>query len=260
MGRPTRCGGLAGGIFLDMLNHVRATIGKAFERFGFRVHRLRPRPDWPGEHVRLDYQSRYVKFPTTPGVRMLDVGSGGYPFPLATIHMDRYPAVSQSRHEPLARVDKPFVTADVQHLPFRDQSFDFVYASHVLQAADDPIAACAEMMRVGKAGFIEIPTFGKNALFSWAKGLMKWHAVAISHHLCFFEYSARELEGVGSPVWRNLIMSRWHEPLQEVFWDNQDLFNVLFTWTGSFSVMVFAQDGTVRTFNPVKAREVVKTT
>src|SRR6476659_6567770 len=103
-----------------MLNHVRSSIGKAFEKLGFRVQRLRPRPTWPGEHVRLDYQARYVNFPKTPGLRVLDVGSGGYPFSLATVHMDRYPAVSQSRHEPLAPVDKPFVTGDVQHLPFRD--------------------------------------------------------------------------------------------------------------------------------------------
>jgi hypothetical protein len=105
------------------------------------------------------------------------------------------------------------------------------------------------MMRVGKAGYLETPTFGKSTLFSWAKGLMKWHAVGIHQHLCFFEYTDRELEGVRSPIWRDLIMSRWYEPLQAVFYDNQDIFNTMFSWTGSFSVSVFGRDGSVRTLN-----------
>jgi SAM-dependent methyltransferase len=232
-----------------MLEHAQALLMRGFERLGFRVERLRPRPLWAKEQLRISYQERYVTFPIARGSRVLDIGSGGYPFPLATVHLDRYPTAHWSRYEPLAPVDKPFVTGDMHHLPFRDQSIDFIYASHVLQSVDDPICACAEMMRVGKAGFIEIPTFGKTTLFSWGKGLMKWHAVGIDRHLCFFEYSDRQLEGVRSPVWRDLIMSRWYEPLQGLFFENQDVFNVLFSWTGSFSVFVFALDGSVRTLN-----------
>jgi len=194
------------------------------------------------------YQQRYVTFPIAPGDRVLDVGSGGYPFPLATVHMDSSPGFTPTRYEPLAPVEKPFVMADVHRLPFRDQSFEFVYASHVLQCAEDPLAACAEMMRVGKAGYIETPTFGKIMLFSWGKGLlMKWYAIGIHQHLCFFEYTDRQTEGIRSPIWRDLIMSRYYEPLQEVFFDNQDMFNTMFSWTGSFSVSVFKLDGSVRT-------------
>ena len=179
---------------------------------------------------------------------MLDVGSGGYPFPLATVHMDDSPGFSSSRYEPLAPVEKPFVTGDVHNLPFRDQSFEFVYASHLLQSVEDPLAACAEMMRVGKAGYIEIPTFGKSTLFSWGKGLMKWlrrrHSPA---PLLLRVPPIGQLEGIGSPIWRDLILSRWYKPLQAVFWDNQDIFNTMFSWTGSFSVSVFGRDGSVRT-------------
>ncbi|PWT80820.1 MAG: hypothetical protein C5B57_11625 [Blastocatellia bacterium] len=240
---------------LLLLKSPQSLIVKSFERFGIRVQRLRRRPRWPGEDLRIDYQQQYVTFPIAPGDRVLDIGSGGYPFGLATVHLDRYPGTtSNSRREPLAPVDKPFVQGDVQQLPFRDQSFDFIYASHLLQSVDDPLVACAEMMRVGKAGYIEIPTFGKSTLFSWAKGLMKWHAVAIDRHLCFFEYSERQLEGVRSSVWHDLIMSRWYEPIQALFYNNQDVFNVMFCWTGSFSVFVFARDGCVQTLAPQAGR------
>jgi hypothetical protein len=236
-----------------MLGQIQARIVQSFERLGLRIGRLRPRPVWPGDETRMAYQQRHVTFPIAPGDRVLDVGSGGYPFPLATVHLDGYVGFTPTRYEPLAPVQKPFVIGDVHRLPFRDRSFDFVYASHLLQSVEDPLAACAEMMRVGKAGYLEIPTFGKSTLFSWGKGLMKWYAVGIHQHLCFFEYTDRELEGVRSPVWRDLIMSRWYEPLQPVFYDNQDIFNTMFSWTGSFSVFVFGRDGSVRTLNAPSA-------
>lgn len=43
-------------------------------------------------------------------------------------------------------------------LPFETASFDYVYASHVLEHVDVPEAACREIMRVGAAGYIETPS------------------------------------------------------------------------------------------------------
>jgi ubiquinone/menaquinone biosynthesis C-methylase UbiE len=147
------------------------------------------------------------------------------------------------------RNNKPFVQADIHDLPFQNRKFDYVYCSHVLELVQNPLQACQEIMRVGKRGFIEIPTFGKDALFSWAKGLQKWHVVAIGQHLCFYEYSDRQLAGIKSSLWRDLILGDWHEPLQEVFFDNQDIFNVIFTWKHRFSVFVFRLNGSVQSLN-----------
>ncbi len=43
-------------------------------------------------------------------------------------------------------------------LPFADNSFDFVYCRHVLEDLFDPFRLCAEMARVGRAGYIETPS------------------------------------------------------------------------------------------------------
>ncbi len=43
-------------------------------------------------------------------------------------------------------------------LPFRSGSFDYVYASHILEHVDAPGWACSEIMRVGSAGYIETPS------------------------------------------------------------------------------------------------------
>jgi len=191
------------------------------------------------------YQQRYVDFEIEPGQRVLDIGSGGSPFPYATVLTDRFVDNSPSRREPLVTTNTPFVVSDIYELPFRDKSLDFVYCSHVLQGVEDPLAACREIMRVGQRGYIETPTFGKDTLFAWARGPQTWHVVAIGHHLCFFEYSDRQLDGIRSSLWRDRILSTWHDPLQGIFYENLDVFNVMFSWNGGFSAIVFRLDGTI---------------
>lgn len=42
--------------------------------------------------------------------------------------------------------------------PFADKSVDFVICSHTLEDLRDPLWVCAEMMRIGKAGYLEVPS------------------------------------------------------------------------------------------------------
>lgn len=216
----------------------------------------RRRPKWSGEDDRFSYQSQYINFDIKPGEQVLDIGSGEYPFPYATVLVDRFLEPSKHRYGPLVREGKPLVLADIHGLPFRDKCFDFIYCSHILEHADDPVKACAEIMRVGKRGYIETPTIGKDALFAWAENMHKWHVIAIGRNLCFFEYSSRQLKGISSSAWRDIIFNKWYHPLQEAFQQNQDLFNVMFTWLDSFAVFVFRLDGTVEEMHPMDKRSV----
>jgi SAM-dependent methyltransferase len=216
----------------------------------FRIAVRGRRRRYFGESNRFEYQNRYVAFDIPAGAQVLDVGSGGDPFPHATVLVDRYLERSCHRHEELVRDGRPQVVADVADLPFEDVSFDYVYCSHLLEHVDDPIKACSELMRVGRRGFIETPNFSKDTLFAWAKGMHKWHLVGVGGNLCFFEYSPRELEGIRCNAWHNVIISRWHHPLQKAFYENQDVFNVLFPWESAFDVFVFQQDGRVQTHLP----------
>ena len=134
-------------------------------------------------------------------------------------------------------------------MPFGDKTFDFVYCSHVLEVVEEPVKACQEIMRVGARGFIETPTLGKDTLLAWARGLQRWHVVGIGETLCFFEYSERQLDGIKSPAWRDRILSKWYDPLQEIFYENQDVFNVMFKWARQFSVYCFRLDGSVEILN-----------
>ena len=91
---------------------------------------------------------------------MLEVGSGGSPYYRSNVLADAYVTTRERSWAPLIS-DRPTVIAFGENLPFRDKSFDFVIASHVLEHSTNPALFLSELQRVAKAGYIEVP----NALF-----------------------------------------------------------------------------------------------
>lgn len=90
--------------------------------------------------------------------RVLDVGSGHRPHEDATHLVDLLPEDDSERGKPIQQLGLPLVLATVESLPFKDKTFDYVYASHVLEHTRDPEAACKELMRIARAGYIETPS------------------------------------------------------------------------------------------------------
>jgi len=224
---------------------IKKLLRPLVDRIPLKVEFRPLRQEWPGEKHRFDYQQRYVNFDIGPHERVLDIGSGGDPFPRATFLVDRFLDPTHHRYGSIEQNGRPLVSADVHCLPFPDKSFDFVYCVHILEHVDDPIKACAEIMRVGKRGYLETPTFSEDILFAWAKERHKWHVIGIDQTLCFFEYSPRQLEGIGSTAWENVIMDRRYHPLQQAYFANRDIFDVMFPWVDHFSVYVFHLEGEV---------------
>lgn len=198
----------------------------------------------PGEK-RYPYQKRFMKHRFQKDEKVLDVGSGGDPLPFATVLADRFIEPSVHRSSEFRSDGKPVYECDICDMPFGDKEFDYVVASHVLEHVDNPIAACKELQRVGQAGYIESPTFMKDALFSWAKGMHKWHIIAQGNTLFFFEYTERQKEGIRSQSFERLIFSTIYHPLQKAFNDNQDIFNTMFEWVDWFDVVVIKKDGVI---------------
>ncbi len=116
-----------------------------------------------GSLARIQWALRKVRLPVAADGLVLDVGSGGCPYPRSDVLLERYIASSSSRHRCGQRlvVDRPLVVGDALAMPFKDKSFDFIVASHVLEHVPQPQAFLSELTRVGKAGYIETP----NALF-----------------------------------------------------------------------------------------------
>lgn len=106
------------------------------------------------------FHRRRIAIPVDDDALVLDVGSGDKPHWRADVLLDRYVGPEhggQRSSAPAASVHRPLFDADAADMPFADRSFDYVICSHVLEHVPDPAAVVAELSRVGRAGYIEVP-------------------------------------------------------------------------------------------------------
>lgn len=96
---------------------------------------------------------------------VLDVGGWAEPFGRADWVIDLMPYETRGLYgaEPgEERFDSDtWVCRDIcahDRWPFADRQFDFVICSHTLEDLRDPIWVCAELNRVARAGYIEVPS------------------------------------------------------------------------------------------------------
>ncbi len=106
------------------------------------------------------FHSRRIAIPVGSDALVLDVGSGDKPHWRADVLLDRFVGTEfggQRSGRAAARISKPLFAADAADMPFADGVFDYVVCSHVLEHVNDPAAVIAEITRVGRAGYIEVP-------------------------------------------------------------------------------------------------------
>ena len=105
---------------------------------------------------KLAWACRRLHCPVPRSALVLEVGSGGSPYFRANVLIDAYTETRERHWAPFVK-DRPSVLGKGESLPFRDKSFDFVIASHVLEHSTDPEIFLRELQRVAKAGYIETP-------------------------------------------------------------------------------------------------------
>ena len=94
---------------------------------------------------------------------VLDIGGWDKVFPRADFVLDIMPYDTRRNltgaQEHFTR--DTWIQADVQDLriweKFQDKQFDFLIASHILEDIRDPIGLLSQIVRVAKAGYIEVP-------------------------------------------------------------------------------------------------------
>lgn len=109
--------------------------------------------------LRLFHQRR-IAVPVADDALVLDVGSGDKPSWRADVLLDRYTGAeyaAQRSGRASARVSRPLFDADAADMPFRDGAFDYAICSNVLEHVADPAGVAAELSRVARAGYIEVP-------------------------------------------------------------------------------------------------------
>lgn len=194
---------------------------------------------------KIDYQKRFVDFKIKSGDKVLDIGSGGEPFPYATHLVDKYPQKTQHRWNKLETEGKEFIQADIESLPFKDKAFDFSYCVHVLEHVDNPAKACGEIMRVSKRGYIETPTRMSDLLANLAtkKDFHRWYVSALGKTLIFHEYSDAERRNLDFDDFYHFIHAKFPNRIQKMYRQNKDLFSNMFSWQDGFNYYVFDKQG-----------------
>lgn len=112
-----------------------------------------------GKQIKL-FVARRITLPISKDALVLDVGSGDKPSWRADVLLDLYPGqeyAAQRSGSSEARVSRPLFDADAADMPFADQVFDYTICSNLLEHVPDPGAVMEELMRVSRAGYIEVP-------------------------------------------------------------------------------------------------------
>jgi hypothetical protein len=97
---------------------------------------------------------------------VLDIGAWGRPLTRADWVMDLMPYESRGLYgrdgpPPERFTPETWIQRDIcdrEPYPFADKEVDFVVCSQTLEDVRDPIWVCSEMVRIGKAGYIEVPS------------------------------------------------------------------------------------------------------
>lgn len=126
--------------------------------------------------------------------RVLDIGAGHNPFSGVThvVEIDILQGRDRAGNALVVPRSAKLIVGDGMALPFRSGSFDYVYASHVLEHVGTPESACGEIMRVGSAGYIETPSPFLEQGLALREGhtqnwLHKWYVFHVDEDVLVFE-------------------------------------------------------------------------
>tara|TARA_B100000787_G_scaffold165095_1_gene148582 strand:+ start:141 stop:752 length:612 start_codon:yes stop_codon:yes gene_type:complete len=163
------------------------------------------------------------------GWYILDIGCGYNANKFANVICD---VQDLSNHYP----NKKFIKLTGIKLPFKDNEFDFVIASHVMEHVEDVEFFIKELERVSKKGYIELPTMLEDNLVFENRKDHLWHMdfddvenmLLISKKIQYFEpiltvSSAKKLNEIFRKslvlelLWENSIDYKINKSIDVVF-------------------------------------------
>lgn len=133
-----------------------------------------------------------------PDDTVLDIGGWAQPFNRANYVVDVMPYETRGVFNHLGP-DREYFTRDtwINHdvssrkpLPFEDKQIDFVICSHVIEDVRDPLALCAEIVRVGKRGYLEAPSRVMESIM----GIEGKRYPGYCHHRWLVEFGENEVD------------------------------------------------------------------
>lgn len=167
------------------------------------------------------------------GAKVLDVGGWGKPLRRADVVIDQMPHATRGLYGfdgegPERFTERSWVIHDIcsrDPWPFTDDEFDFVVCSQTLEDLRDPVWVCSELVRVGKAGYIEVPSRLEEQSFGIQGPWVGW-----GHHHWLVDVSPAKIEFVFKhhvihgrptaqfPAWFGASLTE-EERVSQLWWD-----------------------------------------
>ena len=177
---------------------------------------------------------RQASLSIKPSDLVLDIGSGHRPHFRADVLCDRTLDEDVERGFSKMVADREVVIGDITCLPFIDGAFDYIICRHLLEHIEEIEAALSELMRVGKAGYIETPSRIEEQLMG--RSYHRW-MVSIEDGILHFEHKTRafvhpEISKFFLPLW--ISDKQWDSFVYTHF----DLFRTTLEWFGEVKYRV----------------------
>jgi uncharacterized protein YbaR (Trm112 family) len=174
----------------------------------------------------FEYLLGWRQFNIKPTDTVLEVGSGGHPLIRSDILCDKFPFSSYERFMNLPVVmDRPFVVADAEHLPFRGKTIDFLYCTDLAEHLSQPHLFFDECMRVANKGVIITPSIVAERMFGWG-----YHAVMyeVRDKKLVIHRKTRDNWGLFGGTFHDLWLT--DKTFQKFFGHNANLFRMRYEW------------------------------
>jgi SAM-dependent methyltransferase len=183
-----------------------------------------------------NFWKRRMKIPVDGSGLVLDIGSGDKPHWRADVLLDYLPgkdSAAQRSGYDSARVTRPLFHGDAADMPFADQSFDYVICSHLLEHVLDPAGVLEEMMRVAKAGYIEVPEAASAKIVDFPTHL--WWVRMVDGVLDFEPKRARSFD---PEIEAYLERSGLHQSIEQVLNSRLEHRVISLRWEGTIAYNV----------------------
>jgi len=174
---------------------------------------------------------------------VLEVGSGQNPFERTDVCLDLHgpdkPIGGRKGWEKLGRwfskIDhRPFIVGDGQDLPFKNKALDFVFCRHVLEHVEDPVKMCDELCRVGKAGYVSLPSCYLEILIGFS--YHRWVCYYIGDELIFTSnryFLKQERFTTKDGKWLHVLKEKDPLVFELTTIKNPDIWEISFVWKDS---------------------------
>ena len=176
---------------------------------------------------------------------VLEVGGGHNPHPRSNVIVDKFIDSNYHRSGDIkVRSNQKFMQADGEHLPCKDNEFDYIISNQVLEHVDNPAQFLKEHMRVAKRGYLEAPSLFGEYLFP--KESHRWLILEIDKKIVIvekkkvFRSSSFDISDIFLHHLPSISIS--YKMLRRSY---PELFNVAIEWEDNFEYLVEPTDPNV---------------